>query len=212
MSAKLQNLNRTEQKQITRQKLLNATVDIIASEGLEGVTLSKVAELTGLSRGICNYHFETKERLMLEALRILYQEHEEIWRKTIFNIEESPEDRLKNLIKVMLTPPIAEHKKLSVWLAFWGVAPNRKTYLEICSTVDREFENEVEALLLQISDGKDMVNGMSLKAISVALVSMIDGFWVNYLISPGCLTSDDAIKACLAYLCSFFVEFREGLN
>ena len=60
----------------------------------------------------------------------------------------------------------------------------------------------------QISSGEETVNGMSLQAISVTLTSMIDGFWVNYLISPNCLTPDDAAKACLAFLASFFPTFR----
>ena len=140
MSSIAQNLSRSEQKQITRQKLINTTIDIIASEGLAGVTLAKVATQTGLSRGICNFHFETTEQLMLEALHTLYQEHEQAWRRTISNLNESPAVRLRTLIETLLSPPIADHKKLSVWMAFWGVAPHRETYLEICANIDREYD------------------------------------------------------------------------
>ncbi len=170
------------------------------------MTLAKVAEVTGgLSRGICNFHFNTKEQLMLEALQTLYHEHEQTWRNAVSNASESPADRLVTLIKALLNPPIADHKKLSVWMAFWGgVAPHRKTYLEICANIDREYEAEVEKLLREISGGVETINGMSLQAISVTLTSMIDGFWVNYLISPDCLTAKDAVSACLAFLASFF--------
>ncbi len=208
MSPASQSLSRSEQKQITRQKLVNATIDLIAKKGLSGVTLAKVAEVTGLSRGICNFHFNTKEQLMLEALQTLYHEHEQTWRNAVSNASESPADRLVTLIKALLNPPIADHKKLSVWMAFWGVAPHRKTYLEICANIDREYEAEVEKLLREISGGVETINGMSLQAISVTLTSMIDGFWVNYLISPDCLTAKDAVSACLAFLASFFPTFR----
>jgi len=199
-----QSTSRSEQKQITRQKLLDATIDIIADEGIAGVTMAKVAGRTGLSRGICNYHFDTKEQLMLEAFRMLYQEHEQAWRKTLSDLDESPESRLKAHVETMLSPPIADHKKLAVWMAFWGVTPHRKTYLAICESIDREYEAEVEGLLRQLSGGDETVNGMGLQAISVTLTSMIDGFWVNYLISPGCLAPKDAVNACLAFLSSFF--------
>lgn len=199
---------RAEQKQITRQKLLDATIDIIADEGLAGVTLAKVAERTGLSRGICNFHFDTKGQLMLEAFRMLYQEHEQAWRRTLSAPGKSPASRLKSLIETLLGAPIADHKKLAVWLAFWGVTPHRQTYLEICESIDREYEAEVEGLLRQLSGGKETVNGMSLQAIAVTLTSMIDGFWVNYLISPGCLPPGDAVNACLAFLSSFFPQLR----
>lgn len=207
MPSKKQNQSRSEQKQLTRLKLLNATIDIIASEGFSGVTLAKVATLTGLSRGICNFHFNTKEQLMLEAFRMLYLEHEQAWRKIVSDPTESPAERLVTLITTLLTPPIADHKKLAVWMAFWGVAPHRKTYLEICASSDREYESEVENLLRQLSGGNEPVNGMSLQAISVALTSMIDGFWVNYLIAPSCLTPQTAISACVAFVSSFFPTF-----
>ena len=207
MPSKKQHQSRSEQKQLTRLKLLNATIDIIASEGFSGVTLAKVATLTGLSRGICNFHFNTKEQLMLEAFRMLYLEHEQAWRKTVSDLTESPSERLVTLITTLLTPPIADHKKLAVWMAFWGVAPHRKTYLEICASSDREYESEIENLLRQLSGGNEPVNGMSLQTISVALTSMIDGFWVNYLIAPGCLTPQTAISACVAFVSSFFPTF-----
>jgi len=203
-----QTISRAEQKQLTRQKLLDATIDLIAEQGLSGVTLGKVAQHTGLSRGICNYHFETKEQLMLEAFRMLYQEHERAWRCGAAYQGESPVQRLQTLLETLLMPPIADHHKIAVWMAFWGVAPQRKTYLEICASIDREYEAEVEGLLRQFSGGSEHVNGMSLKAISVTLTSMIDGFWLNYLIAPDCLEPEDAVKACLAFLSSFFIEFR----
>ncbi len=208
MPPKPQKPSRSEQKQLTRLKLLNATVDIIASDGLAGVTLSKVATLAGLSRGICNFHFETKERLMLEALNMLYQEHEQSWRETVTKHDENPEVRLQTLIEILLNPPIADHRKVSVWLAFWGVAPHRETYLGVCANLDREYEAEVEKLLRELSGGKEIINGMSLQAIAVTLTAMIDGLWVNYLISPGCLIPGDAVKACLAFLSSFFPQFK----
>ncbi|MFK5953761.1 MAG: TetR family transcriptional regulator C-terminal domain-containing protein [Desulfobacterium sp.] len=197
-------LSRSAQKQITRQKLLDATVQIIAEEGIAGMTLAKVAQRTGLSRGICNFHFKTKKLLLLEAFRMLYAEHESAWRTILSDSGKSPEARLQALIRTLLTPPIADHTKLAVWLAFWGVPPHRRTYLEICEKLDREYETEVENLLRKMANGKKTINGMSLKAIAVTLTSMVDGFWVNYLISPGCLPQEDAVNACLNFLSSFY--------
>ena len=50
-------ITRAEQKQHTRQKLIEATMAVIASEGFSGVTMAKVAEKAGLSRGIGNFHW-----------------------------------------------------------------------------------------------------------------------------------------------------------
>lgn len=138
---------------------------------------------------------------------MLYQEHERAWRKTLSDLNTSPTSRMRTFLETLLISPIADHKKLSVWMAFWGVAPHRKMYLEIGENIDREYEAEVEGLLRELSGGDEAVHGMSLRAIAVALTCMIDGFWVNYLIAPGNIDPRDAVNACLVFLSRFFPEF-----
>lgn len=199
---------RQEQKLLTRQKLLETTIDIIASEGFIGVTLPKVAERAGLSRGICNFHFQTKEQLMLEAFQTVYYEHEQSWRAIVEDAARSPEERLSLLIRTLLTPPLADSRKLAVWLAFWGVAPHRETYIALCTEGDCLYEQGIASLLRQLSGDRKEVNGLSLKAIAVALTAMIDGTHLQYLIAPGRLTPDEAIRACKVFLGSFFPQLQ----
>ena len=202
-------MTRTEQKQHTRQKLIEATMDVIASEGFSGVTMAKVAETAGLSRGIGNFHFQSKEQLLLESLRTLYKEFEDGWRNAVANAGSSPVEQLKELIKTTLNPPIANSKKVAVWLAFWGEAPSRKKYLEICAAHDRQWDTAVERILNQLVDDEFNSHGMTLGKIAHSLTAMMDGFWVEYLIADGRYTHDDAVKACFAFLASFFPEFKK---
>jgi len=203
-------ITRAKQKQHTRQKLIEATMDVIASEGFSGVTMAKVAEKAGLSRGIGNFHFRSKEQLLLETLRTLYKEFEDGWRNAVADAVSSPVEQLKDLIKTTLNPPIADFKKVAVWLAYWGEAPSRKKYLEICAEHDREWDAAVENILSQLVDEKFNSHGMTLGKIAQSLTAMMDGFWVEYLIADGKYTPDDAAKACFAFLASFFPKFRKN--
>ena len=202
-------ITRAKQKQHTRQKLIKATMEVIALEGFSGVTMAKVAEKAGLSRGIGNFHFQSKEQLLLESLRTLYKEFDDGWRNAVANAGSSPVDQLKDLIKTTLTPPIADFKKVAVWLAYWGEAPSRKKYLEICAARDREWDAAVENILRQLVDEKFNSHGMTLAKIAHSLTAMMDGFWVEYLIADGRYTPDDAVKACFGFLASFFPEFKK---
>ena len=201
-------ITRAEQKQQTRQKLIEATMEVIASEGFSSVTMAKVAEKAGLSRGIGNFHFKSKEQLLLETLRALYKEFDDGWRNAVADAGSSPTDQLKDLIKTTLNPPIADYKKVAVWLAYWGEAPSRKKYLKICAAHDREWDAAVENIVKQMVDDEFNPHGMSLAKIAQSLTAMMDGFWVEYLIAGDRYTSDDAIKACFAFLTSFFPGFE----
>ena len=203
-------ISRAEQKQHTRQKLIEATMAVIASEGFSGVTMAKVAENAGLSRGIGNFHFRSKEQLLLETLHTLYKEFEDGWKNAITDAGSSPVDQLKDLIKTILSPPIADFKKVAVWLAYWGETPSREKYLEICAAHDREWDAAVEDILRHLVDDEFNSNGMTLAKIAQSLTAMMDGFWVEYLIADGRYTPDDAVKACFAFLASFVPEFRKN--
>jgi len=201
-------ITRAEQKLQTRQRLLEATMAVIASEGLSGVTMAKVAEQAGLSRGIGNFHFQSKEQLLLETLRSIYQEFDDSWRHIVADDGRSPVDKLKAIVETTLMPPIASKKKLAVWLAFWGEASSRKTYLEICATYDREWDAAIEDIFRKMAGVDFNSHGMSIGKIAQSLTAMMDGFWIEYLIAGDRYTPRDAINACYAYLASFFPEFR----
>jgi TetR/AcrR family transcriptional repressor of bet genes len=205
-------ITRAEQKQLTRQKLIDATIDVIAQEGFSAVTMAKVAANAGLSRGICNFHFETKEQLLLETLKALYQEFESAWQQAIAEAGFSPVDQITSLIKTILEPPIAHSKKIAVWLAYWGETPSRSTYLKICQARDIEWDQAVAAILGRLPGQGFTSHGMSLAKIAQTLTAMMDGFWVEYLVSPDRLSPAEAVRACYAYLSSFFPEFGENKN
>lgn len=48
--------------------LLEATVRVLADEGLQGLTLRKVAERSGKNRGLVHYYFESKADLLASLL------------------------------------------------------------------------------------------------------------------------------------------------
>lgn len=52
----------------TRLKLLEAAVDLIASDGVQAVTHRSVEERAGVARGSTRYHFHTREELLAAVL------------------------------------------------------------------------------------------------------------------------------------------------
>ena len=54
-----------------RQQLIDATIRCIAQHGLSAVTMQMVTREAGLSVGIANLHFESKDNLLKETLRFV---------------------------------------------------------------------------------------------------------------------------------------------
>lgn len=53
-----------ERSRLTRQRLLDATVDCLAELGWNGTTVAVVAERAGMSRGAAQHHFRTRMDLL----------------------------------------------------------------------------------------------------------------------------------------------------
>lgn len=62
-------LSRAESMALTRERLLESALTLYVSRGYAGVTIEKIAEDGGFSRGAFYAHFPSKEAIYLELLR-----------------------------------------------------------------------------------------------------------------------------------------------
>ena len=58
-----------------REQLILATIRSVADRGLVDTTIATVAQEAGLSQGIVNLHFRSKDGLLTETLRYLADEY-----------------------------------------------------------------------------------------------------------------------------------------
>lgn len=52
-----------------RNQIITAVRNAVAKEGIGAVTIARIADDLGVSRGVVNYHFENKDAILHEALR-----------------------------------------------------------------------------------------------------------------------------------------------
>ena len=69
----------TAQGQRSRDRVLQASVDLIAEAGIDQVRVAEIARRAGMSPGQVMYYFTSKENILLEALAWL--EHEDTRRR-----------------------------------------------------------------------------------------------------------------------------------
>ncbi|QIZ05587.1 TetR/AcrR family transcriptional regulator [Priestia megaterium] len=61
----------SEKDMTTKGNILNSTLELIKTEGLENVTLRKIAALAEVNLALINYYFGSKDKLINEALKVL---------------------------------------------------------------------------------------------------------------------------------------------
>ena len=120
MAATAKTARRTASREKRRQQLIDATIKCIARNGIGGTSIGDVAREAGLSQGIVNLHFESKDNLLTETLRFVADEYKTQFNKTLEESGPGAADKLQALIELDLRPAIMNRQKIPVWFAFWG--------------------------------------------------------------------------------------------
>ena len=198
MPAKMKKNNRTEAPEERRRQLIEATVTCIASHGISGTTLRKVSETAGLSLGLVNFHFESKNALLEHTLRTLAEEHRTLWKQKVMTKELTSVEKIYAIVEAQFHPKICNRKKLAVWFAFFGETSHRKTYRNITSGIDAERLETCRTLLQKVAEERALVGQP--RDIAATLEALFDGTWLNILMYPDGFSRVEAERQVKAYL------------
>lgn len=160
-----------------RVQLIEATIEVLAEKGFARMTLSDVAGKAGLSHGLVNFHFHSKDLLLEETLGYLSDEYRESWMQALAAAGDAPARRLEALIRADFAPHIFTPARLAAWVAFWGEAQSRPLYQDKCGEKDDAHAAHKEAICAALmADGG--YDGDAAR-IARALRLVTEGVWMD---------------------------------
>ena len=194
------NLVRAERgtREDRRRELIDCAISIIARNGLSGTTLAKVAAQAGLSAGIVNHHFETKDSLLIETLRILSEEF-------AAKLEEAtagtanPASGLAAIIALSLDPAISSAPKVAVWYAFQAETHWRQSYTELCGERDRAYMQAIKLLMAPLAGA-----AADSDILARSFAGLLESYWQDILFEGENFDRAAAALSCLRYLATIF--------
>lgn len=190
-------------KERRRQQLIDATIKCISKKGLGSLTLADVASEAGLSQGIVNLHFNSKDNLLAETLRFLIEDYDAQFMRTVERSSPDAASTLYALMEMDLKAAICDRRKLAVWFAFWGEVKAVPTYQKICAAYDDKYDEIISNLCERLIDEGNYSN-INPRTVSEALSSLTDGFWLSCLINPRSFDRSAAMQSIELYLRAVF--------
>jgi len=191
-------------KEVRKEQLIQATIKCIAKHGLSGVTMARVTQEAGLSMGIANLHFESKDKLLLETLQYVTAEYA-VGQTAILDSDKCPSTaaRIEAILAFDFSPTVTDKNKLAVWFGFLGEAKSRPTYQRACSRQDSASEARITALFQSaLDEAGDKRADAGL--IAAGYIALVDGLWLNALVDPRRLPWKKAYRAARHYLATAF--------
>jgi AcrR family transcriptional regulator/ribosomal protein S18 acetylase RimI-like enzyme len=192
--------NHTERRNL----LIDATITAIAEFGLSKLTLAKISSIAGLTAGTVNFHFDSKESLLLETLNFVSQEFDRGVATALKAAGPDPSKKLAAIIDASLDPEITEHRKMAVWHAFDSESRGREDYQRIRGNLDKQNFKLILSLCEQIINDANKQSEINARAIANAISGITDEVWREILFANESYDRDDARRVCLSFLASIF--------
>jgi len=107
-------------REARRAEIIEASWQVIAAEGLAGLSMRKIADAAGCTPGRLVHHFADREEIVLAALRAVY----DTAGARLERVRHSLPARERLLAYLEETLPL-DRKRLiewKVWIAFWSAA------------------------------------------------------------------------------------------
>src|SRR5262245_9920898 len=194
---------RTAPPEQRREQLIQATIRSVADRGLSETTIATVAQEAGLSQGIVNLHFRSKDGLLTETLRYLADEYRNACREAAAAAAESPVAGLLAMVELDFRRSICARDKLAVWFAFWGERRFRPTYRRICAERDRSYDDMVRMMCATLCEQGDYPD-VDPALVADGLSALTDGLWLDLLVRPDSMSRERAKRITLSYLADAF--------
>jgi len=175
-----------------RQELIQAGITCLGKGGMSAFTIDQICKQAGVSRGLINHHFKTKEDLLV-CIYANMTDH--LVQDTKF---DEPERQLAEIIETSFDEHSFNRSNLRAWLSIWGAVATNKALNSLHQSRYRKYKARIANSLQDIT----AANQVEFDADSVArqLIALIDGLWLEYCLHSAGFSLAAAKTDCYRFL------------
>ena len=184
--------------------LIHAAVGAISRYGLSALTSARIAGAAGHTAASINFHFGSKEALLLATLREVSEEYAELMASTLAAAGNDALLGLTGIIDVSLSLRLSDSHKIAVWYAFLAESGARADYQRICGERDQSYIRNLTTLCTRLIEAHGGVRRPNAPAVALGLAGLMDQLWQGILFAGEQFDREAARRQCRDYLCSVF--------
>ena len=173
---------RLENKKNSNLKLISSTIKNLSKKGIKDLTMQDVSKGAGLSQGIVNFHFKSKELLLIETLRFISNEYLHSFQKSIAKAGNDPRKKIVGIIENDFSKKICTIEKVAVWFTFFSEIKYKPAYRQICKERDLYYQSVTENIFSELIK-KEKIK-LSQKNLARGFQALIMGLWLDQLEDP----------------------------
>ena len=194
-------MGRTRQKQSKdrHREILEAAARVITDRGLAETRISDIAGRCGVSPGLILYYFESKDRLLVEALT---------WANDNFYLTQSRElrrmtsarEQLDHLITMSVPGLLSDSDRLdewALWIEIWVRALRDPAMAKEREVLERRWRQSIADIVRHgRSTGEFPESGVDADELGLRIGAFIDGLAIEVLMNDTNVPPERMLEAC----------------
>jgi len=183
---------RTSIEAIRRQDLIKAAYEAFRLYGFRGLTMAKIGQQAGMSHGIINYYFKSKDDLLIAMVRY---GNGLIMKDVVRRLREAktPMERLDAIIEGNFPVDLYDRPAANAWVSFYSAVPEHPEFDRLQTMFYRRLDSNLHDCLRHLTSRVEAE--IIVKGISV----MIDGLWMRCALEKAGLDRLEAINLIKDY-------------
>jgi TetR/AcrR family transcriptional repressor of bet genes len=163
---------KTRIEQIRRRDLIDAAYFTFLEHGLKGMTMARIGERAGMSHGIVNYYFTSKDALLSAVVR---KANLLIMQDTArrLKLARTPRQRVSAIIASNFTGDLFTRDTARAWVSYYAAIGQHPEFERLQHVVDARLISNLMHALGQLTDRECATR------IARGVALFIDGLWLR---------------------------------
>ena len=187
-----------------RQQILEAAVEVIAERGVCGTRIADVAERGGTSAPLVLYYFESKDKLLTDALAFAEDRFYLAVFAELTDLETASE-RLIRLIELTCGhESIAEilREDVALWIELWSRAIRDEAAGRKRAALDRRWRRTIADIVREGQQDGEFVD-IDPGRFSMLLASLLDGMVLQHMLEDPEAGYEQVREICVGVACRY---------
>jgi len=183
-----------------QQDLIAAGIACLGKGGLSAFTIDQICSEAGVSRGLINHHFSSKDDLLV---RIYADMTEHL---VIGGDDADPRRQLARIVETSFDSQSFNKSNLRAWLSIWSEVANNPALSDLHQNRYQTYKRRIVRALDAIA-GEDGIE-IDSDRISRQMIALIDGLWLEYCLHSDSFSLTTAKTDCYAFLQRYDIPVR----
>jgi AcrR family transcriptional regulator len=155
-----------------REAILEAACRAIVERGLPATRITDVARVAGTSTGTIHYYFETRDEVLMAALKWA---SERLFARVEAGGGRSARARLAHLLAVAIPRPGPAHDEYVLWIELWLRVLHEPALLADCETISARWRGYFLDAVREGTEAGEFAPVTAPDEVAVRLLALVDG-------------------------------------